>query len=306
MQTFAVEEISGIDPRTFRRDYLEPQKPVVIKGLAATQPAGTKWTVDYIRKICEDVEVEVYDNNKNNAASAYTKGDMKMRFGDFLDVMLKEEPTSLRMFLFNMFKQKPELRKDFKCPDLIKGVMGRIGFMFFGAKDIKVRIHQDMDMSNVMLTQFHGRKRVVLVSPEYSRLLYKLPFNTHSLVDLDQPDFEKYPGLRHIKIYECVLQPGDSLFMPSGYWHYITYLDGGFAVSFRKMAASWKWKLRGLISLGVYMPLDKLMNRLTGSFWLSFKERLAHRRAQKELRKIAERGGNTETVSASRETVQMG
>src|SRR5690606_38134237 len=122
----------------------------------------------------------------------------------------------LRMFLFNMFKKKPELRKDFPCPPLFKGLLGRIGFMFFGAKGIKVRIHQDMDMSNVLLTQFHGRKRVVLIDPKYSRLLYKLPFNTHSLIDLDNPDYQKYPGLKHIEIYDCVINHGDSIFMPSG------------------------------------------------------------------------------------------
>jgi hypothetical protein len=298
MNTVRIEEVtSSITTKEFESKYLGPQKPVVIRGLAHTQPAGKKWTVDYIRKVCGDVQVDVYDNNNKNSASAYTNPDLKMRFSEFLDVILRDEPTSLRMFLFNMFKKKPELREDFSCPPLVKGVMGRIGFMFFGAKGIKVRIHQDMDMSNVILTQFYGRKHVVLVSPKDSRLLYKLPFNTHSLIDLDNPDFVKYPALRYITRLECELGPGDALFMPSGYWHYITYLDGGFAVSYRKMASSAYWKWQGFLSLMVYMPFDKLMNRIIGPSWLDKKERLAFRRAEKEMAK-RERQGELAAVVA--------
>jgi len=189
------------------------------------------------------------------------------------------------MFLFNMFKCKPELRKDFPCPDFMKGIMGRVGFMFFGTKGIKVRVHQDMDMSNVILVQFYGRKRVVLVAPEYSTLMYRLPFNTHSLIDIDQIDHTKYPGLHFVEASECVLEPGDALFMPSGYWHYITYLDGGFAVSYRKLARSFKMKWLGLISLIVYMPVDKLLNFLFGKKWLAKKEHIAEMRANRVIMK---------------------
>jgi ribosomal protein L16 Arg81 hydroxylase len=297
MKTLPVDEVSSITKQEFERNYLASQKPLIIKGLANSQPAGRKWTIDYIRQVCGDVTVDVYDNNNKNSASAYTKADLKMPFSEFLDVMLKDEPTTLRMFLFNMFSKKPALREDFRCPQFIRGMMGRIGFMFFGAKGIKVRIHQDMDMSNVLLTQFHGRKRVVLVSPKYSRLLYKLPFNTHSLVDLDNPDYSKYPGLRYVEAYDCTLDAGDALFMPSGYWHYITYLDGGFAVSYRKMAHNAKWKMRGIVSLVVYMPFDKVMNKVVGPSWLAWKERLAHRRAAKEIDKMNKDPEKVEAVT---------
>lgn len=286
MKTTTIHVVNAISKEEFNEKYFYPQKPVVIKGLADQQPAGKKWTIDYIRRVCGDVLVDIFDNSNKNSESAFTTPDLKMKFADYVDAIVKDKPTTLRMFLFNMFKERPELRKDFSCPELIKGVMGRMGFMFFGAKDIKVRIHQDMDMSNVMLTQFYGRKKVVLVHPDYSPLLYKLPFNTHSLIDLDTPDYQKYPGLRYIETMECVLEPGDTLFMPSGYWHYITYLDGGFSVSYRKMAHSLKMKLSGFLSLMVYMPFDKLMNRIMGPGWLAAKERMAEKKANEAIRRM--------------------
>jgi ribosomal protein L16 Arg81 hydroxylase len=289
MKTKRIDAVSKIDHKQFRANYFIPQKPLIIRGLTEDCPAGKKWTVDYIKEVCGDVVVDIFDNSNPNSATAFTTPDLKMRFDAYVNSIIKDEPSTLRMFLFNMFKARPQLRKDFPCPDILKGILGRIGFMFFGAKGIKVRIHQDMDMSNVILTQFYGRKKVVLVPPQYSDLLYKLPFNTHSLVDLDNPDFTKYPGLRYIETYECILEPGDSLFMPSGYWHYITYLDGGFAVSYRKMAHSLQAKVDGFLNVCVYMPFDKLMNRLLGTKWLMKKEKIAEKRADRAIKHIKEK-----------------
>ncbi|MDP1800043.1 MAG: cupin-like domain-containing protein [Bacteroidota bacterium] len=287
-----INSVSTISIKDFTEKYLKPQKPLLIKGLANHYPAGKKWTIDYLKDVCGDVKVELFDNNnKDTSSTAFTAPDLKMKFSKYVDLISKDEPSNLRMFLFNMFKCKPKLRKDFPCPYMFKGILGKMGYMFFGSKNTKVRIHQDIDMSNVMLTQFHGRKRVVLISPEYSDLLYRLPFNTHSLVDLDNPDYNKYPGLAYVEAEEYILEPGDALFMPSGYWHYITYLDGGFAVSYRKIAQSFKMKLLGALSLTVYMPLDKLMNFLFGKKWLAKKEQIAELRAHKAMiKKMIESG----------------
>lgn len=286
------ESVNFINTQEFNEKYFKPQKPLLIKGLADLYPAGKKWTIDFLKEYCGDVNVEIFDNaSQNHTASAFTTPDLKMKFSDYVDTIIKDEPSSLRMFLFNMFRKKPGLRKDFPCPYLFKGILGKMGYMFFGSKNIKVRIHQDIDMSSVLLTQFHGRKKVVLISPDQSDLLYRLPLNTYSLVDLDNPDYHKFPGLEYIEATEYILEPGDALFMPSGYWHYITYLDGGFGVSYRKLAPSLQMKITGLLSLAVYMPLDKLMNFVMGKLWLAKKEHWAERRANKAIFKKLVEGG---------------
>jgi len=279
-----IDSVTSISTKDFEENYFKPQKPLLIKGLANLYPAGRKWNINFIKACCGDVKVDIFDNSRTNtSSSAFTKPDLRMNFKDYVETVIKDEPSNLRMFLFNMFKKKPELRKDFPCPYLFKGILGKMGYMFFGSKNIKVRIHQDIDMSSVILTQFHGRKRVVLVSPKYSDLLYRLPYNTYSLVDLDKPDYNKYPGLEYIEANEYILEPGDALFMPSGFWHYITYLDGGFGVSYRKLAPTFKMKLHGLFSLALYMPFDKFMNFLFGNSWLAKKERTAELRANKAI-----------------------
>jgi hypothetical protein len=274
---------SGLD---FEANYLQPQKPVIIKGLADQTVAGKEWSIDYFKKTMGDVLLDVYDNSNTKAASsAYTTADLKMKFRDYLDIIEKDEHTDLRIFLCNLFKYNPELRKQYPCPDIFKGLLDNTGFMFFGGKDTTVRIHYDIDMSNVLHTHFGGKKRVVLIAPEYSAYLYRLPFNTYSLVNFDNPDYDKFPALKHVKGYDVILEPGDTIFMPSGYWHYMTYLEGSFSVSYRKISPHLKHKAEGVMNLGVYLPLDKFLNKVFGNKWFELKKELAQKRADELIKK---------------------
>lgn len=160
--------------------------------------------------------------------------------------------------------------------------------MFFGGKDTTVRIHYDIDVSNILLTHFGGKKKVILFAPEYSDLLYRLPFNTYSLIDLDKPDYSKYPGLAYVKGYECILEDGDSVFIPSGYWHYITYMERGFSISYRKIAPTTESKIQGLINISIRLPFDKLMGKVWGIRWLAYKESAAERKAEKKILQLQE------------------
>jgi hypothetical protein len=275
---------------SFEKRFLYTQTPVIIKGLLKHTPAEKKWSIPYFKETMRDVLVDVYDNgNKNAAASAYTQADLKMKFHDYLEIIEKNEHTDLRIFLCNLFKYNPELRKDFPCPQIFKGFLDHKGYMFFGGKDTTVRIHYDIDMSNVLHTHFGGRKRVMLFAPEYSRQLYRLPFNTYSLVDFDNPDYTKHPALRNVKGYQFILEHGDTLFMPSGYWHYMTYLEGSFSVSYRKLSPSLRDKAAGLMNLAWYLPVDKFLNKLFGTKWLNYKKEQAHKRADETIKKQATR-----------------
>jgi hypothetical protein len=235
--------------------------------------------------------IDLYDNSKKNSASANTVPDLQMKFGEFLNIIEKNEKTDFRIFLYNMFRHNPNLKYEFPCPQIVKGILGDIGHMFFGGKDTTVRIHYDIDMSNVLHTHFGGRKRVVLIAPEYTDMLYCLPFNTYSLIDPDKPDYKKFPALEFVKGYDFIIEPGDSVFMPSGYWHYMTYLEGGFSISYRKMATTIPGKIKGFTKLFVQMPIDKMINKVAGSRWLELKERIATRRANWAMEKAYRNSG---------------
>jgi ribosomal protein L16 Arg81 hydroxylase len=276
----------SISPQDFRQQYLKTEKPVVLRGLWDRFPARHKWTTEYFRKELGNIEVGVFDGKNQKLDRSFKVPDSRMKFRDYLNVITANREVDLRLFLFNVFRHKPELRKDFSFPPLTKLYLRKVPFMFFGGKNSVVRMHQDMDWSNVFLTQLHGRKEVVLFHPKYSRLLYRYPFNVHTPVDIDKPDFEKFPGLKHVKGMRCILEPGDTLFIPSGYWHYIKYLEGGFAISLRALSPKpVKW-VKGFWYVVVLSNIDDLMRWLLGKKWHRFKSDRSKDMADQELRRM--------------------
>jgi hypothetical protein len=279
-----IDTVENISAEDFYKNYFHPQKPVIIKGLTKQIPAG-KWDLNYMKEKLRHVKVGVFDN-RIKKDSAYTIPDLEMPFPEFANIISKEENCPYRLFLFNGFKHSPELKKEFPCPKIFKGALGGLGLMFFGGKDTSVRMHFDSDLSNVLHTQVQGRKRILLFAPEYSAYLYKLPFNTFCLADPENPDHDKYPALHYVKGYKIELKPGDTLFMPSGYWHYMKYLEGGFAVTYRKLGAGISAKYNGLMYLTLRLWFDKLMLFLAGKKWVAFKQQMAIEKANDILRHI--------------------
>lgn len=280
-----IDIIDASEEDNFRKNYFIKQRPVIVKGLLRGTIAEKKWNLTYMKERLGDVNVDVYDNTfiRN---SAYTKGDLSMRFSDFVNEIERNEPATKRLFLFNGFKHCPDLKSEYPCPKLFKGVLDKFCFMFFGGKSTEVRTHFDIDMSNVLHTQFVGTKRFFLFSQENNDLLYKTPLNTYSIADFGHPNFDKFPGLKFVKGYDITLQHGDSLFMPSGYWHYIVYQEGGFAVTYRKLATGFKNWGSGLSYFSYKLWIDKLMNQLFGQMWVNYKKRIAVKRANLAIEKI--------------------
>lgn len=266
----------------FRENYLYKSKPLIIKGYSSQFPAGKTWTFEYFRKKMGNFKVGVFDN-RIKTATAHVAPDLYMPFSEFLEIIQKDEESPYRIFLFNMFKEFPELRKEFPTPPLVKGVLGKIGFAFFGGKNTTVRFHYDIDGSNVLLTQVIGRKRVILVAPEYEKLLYKVPFSSFSLIDPEKPDYKKFPALKYVEGYDFILYPGDALFMPSRYWHFNTYLEGGMAVSYRSIANDPLNLYQGIMNSTVRIGFDKTMVKLFKSKWPEMKKEMAISNAEIEM-----------------------
>jgi len=273
-----VERQTGLTPESFAREYLHPMKPVVLTDLTATWPARTKWTIGHFKDKYGHLRVPVVSNNYSKPGKGYMEPDRVISFREYLEI-LESGPNDLRIFLWNIFNVAPELRHDFSMPTIMDGFVDELPFMFFGGEGSKVALHYDIDMSHVFLNQVHGRKRVLLFAPDQSRNLYRHPFTVASYVDLNNPDYVKHPALSKAKGYEVILQPGETLFMPSGFWHYIEYTDGGYSISLRSFG-SVPARLRGIANIAAHFVVDKGMNRLIGPSWRKMKERMAERRAE--------------------------
>ena len=225
--------------------------------------------------------VPVYDNSIPTPDTAVNKPDGMLKFGDYLDA-IASRPTELRTFLFNIFEHIPDLLNDFRYFDnLCGGFLKKYPMMFFGGAGSKVFLHFDMDLSHVFITQFKGKKKVILFDNKFSNALYKLPFMVQSYIDPENPDYETHPALKNVYGYETILEDGETLFMPSGIWHYMNYLEGGFALSLRSMNTPLTTKLRGLYNLFVMRTVDDFMKRNFTRKWYDYKYSTAAKRAER-------------------------
>lgn len=283
LQLKPVERIDSISNSEFRQEFALPCKPVVMRNYAAHWPAMQKWTYSYFQAQSGDIEVPLFSTAMAESDNAYLTAQDKMRFADYLD-LLQQGPTKKRMFLFNLLNHIPSLSNDFDYTPISDRYLKKYPFLFFGGETSYVDIHYDLDLSHVFLTQFSGTKKVILFAPEYSKHLYQHPLTVSCNIDFRHPDYQRYPLLRDIKGYECTLEHGDTLFMPSGYWHYIYYETDGFSLSLRARPERLSRRMYSWLKIFNLTVLDRSIAKTIGAEkWYAKKEALAHKNANRLL-----------------------
>lgn len=260
------------------RHHIACHTPIVITDLAASSPALQRWSPDYLRENYGHKIVRVYDASFGTPGKNYMGNVDSMPFADFLRETLGAG-RDLRMFLYNVGRQIPELLDDLEFPDLGLHFSRRFVYSFFGCKGSTTPLHYDIDMGHVFHTAMHGRRRVRLFAPDQSQALYQHPFTVRSYVNLDQPDLAQHPALARARGYEITLEAGQTLFMPSGYWHEFHYLEAGFGLSLRAGSSRLRDRVKGIANLLALSPVDRLNNKLAARSWFAWKERQAQFRA---------------------------
>jgi hypothetical protein len=289
MQLKPVATFDSIDPEVFKREFYEPGVPVVIKNLSHQWPAYKKWSWDYFKNLVGDKTVPLYNNVKSDAYTTINTADDYKTFGEYID-MISKGPAGWRIFLFNIFDHAPQLINDFTWPEhLMKGFVKKFPMLFTGGATSITHMHFDIDLSHILHTQFAGRKRVLMFPFREQHKLYRKPFEVLSLADFSnyykegKPDYQQFPALKLAEGFDFVLEHGDTLFMPAGYWHHMEYLDSGFAMSLRALQPTLSGKIKGAWNLFGMRSIDTVMKRTAPKWWYERKKKQVFAKAEIEL-----------------------
>jgi lysine-specific demethylase 8 len=138
----------------------------------------------------------------------------------------------------SLLHQLPGLQDHFAVPDLCLGRL-RAANAWLGTANTTTHLHTD-DAEN-LLCQVAGHKLVRLFPPSCGATVYAEKkkagngsVNAFSPVDCERVDDAAFPAFAEAQKRgtQVVLGPGETLFIPRGWWHYARALEPSFSVNF--------------------------------------------------------------------------
>jgi len=279
-----VERIENINKKDFIKKYKNKNKPVVITKLTKDWPALKKWNIQYIKTVAGDNIVPLYDSQPSKDTKHQHAPATHMSLKSYIHLLQKGE-KNLRMFFYNILAEVPQLTKDFNYPDIGLNLFKKLPVLFLGGKDARVQMHFDIDMADILLCHFGGKKRIMLFSPEQTKYIYRVPFSFSSLntIDYENPDYKTFPALKELQGEIIELNHGDIIYIPSGYWHFVMYDDISFSMALRAFPRRPKAVLKLLNNLLIIRTIDGLMRKLIGQSWNERNEKITIKKTHKHI-----------------------
>lgn len=236
---FPIKHVVCPSVEYFSKEHLSKEEPVIItKGMDYWPALSTRpWSIRYLLEKVggRTVPIELGSKYTDEAWS-----QKLMTVSTFIGTyILKEKSQDIQtgyLAQHQIFDQIPELRDDICIPTyccLSEKDEEPDMNLWFGPQGTVSPLHHDP--KNNLLAQVFGQKYVRLYKKQETPFLYphedRLLENT-SQVDVENPDFEKFPSFAKARYFECVLEPGEMLFIPPKCWHFVRSLSPSLSISF--------------------------------------------------------------------------
>lgn len=223
------------DPEEFVRTYLRNNQPVLFKGAAKDWPAVKKWSPAFFGERYGKDPIRLLHMAPDDAGKQRYDG-VDTTLGDAVARLSEGNRAYIRFI--PILNDYPELQADLDMKWLRarRGPLSPPGNMhlFMGGAGTETGTHAAI--STNLFIQVHGKKRWKIYAPSWTpvfappmeRAMY---FSTS--FDPDRPDYDRYPGARHLVGYEVELEPGDVMFVPPFWWHKVANPTVSIGVGFR-------------------------------------------------------------------------
>jgi lysine-specific demethylase 8 len=231
----AIARIAAPSERIFERDYVEASRPVIFTDLVARWKATRCWSPDYFRSVWGEHRIMTVLTRGRYAQHFIPDGfvhrEMLMR--QALDLM--QGGTNEGAYVITPLERYlPGLHDDLEIPEYCKGRPGFRSHLWMNAPDIGVPLHRDFYEN--LISQVVGSKQFVLYPPDDWHRLYafqrEAPSPGWSPVDGEAPDPQRFPRCAEARRIVLTLHAGETLFLPSRWWHQVRSLEHSMNVNF--------------------------------------------------------------------------
>lgn len=230
-----IETVNCPSMETFYSNYILKEKPVVLNNCINHWPALTKWQdQDYLLKLA-GLRIVPIEIGIKYTDSEWTQKLMTLQ--QFIEEHIyKTNNTTGYLAQYQLFEQIPELSNDISQPEYccFSDSDETVDVnAWYGPKGTVSPLHHDPKKN--LLAQVVGQKIIYLFSPLDSEYLYPHQeelLNNTAKVDPRKPDLDVYPKYSKATPMFCVLKPGQLLYIPPKWWHFVESLSVSFSVSF--------------------------------------------------------------------------
>jgi hypothetical protein len=232
-----IERRGCLSQSEFLERYYSTNRPVILTGLLADSHALTYWSPEHIAHSCGDAVVQVMFGRQNDPKYEINSESHKLELSmsEYVAMVVEGGATNdYYLVANNGFFERPEtqalLEEIPQFPEYLDHSNAhRKVFLWFGPAGTITPLHHDV--MNILIAQIYGRKRVTLIPPEQTPYVYN-EIGVYSEVDCNNPDYERHPLYGQTTPITVVLEPGEVLFLPVGWWHYVEALDASIMLSY--------------------------------------------------------------------------
>lgn len=255
-----IMKFSSFDSSEFRSKCLS-SNTALFQGGAKNWPAIEKWDLNYFDKVCPDIPVvtKVFSDSKidvkNVLMGDYVKiiKDFKEKEGEDTD---KVAPYCHDVPIFLLAKELVEDIGNFPkdvMPDWYAQDWSRFAQFFISAKNSVTPLHFDTLLTHNLFFQIKGKKVFTIIRPEYRKYCYRKKWRWFG-VDPENPDYEKFPDFKNVKVEQVEVNSGDIFYMPPGTMHHVRSLED--SISFNVDFHTFDSVLRAFCSVFKGMPKE--------------------------------------------------
>lgn len=238
-----IERRSEVSTDEFFGRYSLGSRPVILTDVMRDWKAQHLWCrPEYLKAICGDEMVEIMHDRDSDPAYERNCESHRHRipFRQYVDSVFSGGKGNDRYLVANnAFFQAGRtklLLDDIEFfPDYLDERRDGFVHMWFGPANTVTPLHYDT--CSIFLAQVMGRKRVTMFNPDQRALLYP-SVGVFSEINCEVWSPEKHPLYRYAERQVLILEPGEALFIPVGWWHHVRALDTSISVSMTNFRSS--------------------------------------------------------------------